>query len=206
MRVPCAPSVQGSIPRARIAAIRRACEGTAVLLLAFCCSTLGQAQAPAGAAVSEASVKAAFLYKFLAYTEWPSAGGAAEDAPIVIAVANASDVATEAQALVTGRTHNGRPIVVRRVKDGDQLEGVQVLYVGPTDVARLQAWVKSAQQSSTLVVTAQERALEYGSVINLLVREGRIRFDVSLEAAEASGLKLSSRMLSVANAVRPGRS
>lgn len=149
----------------------------------------------------ENSVKAAFIYKFLAYAEWPSHAFKSPNAPITIGVAGSEEVAAELNRIVAGRTVNTRPITVRQVTGNEVLADVQVLFVGAGQNAQLGNLLRKAQQQSMLSVTEDESALARGSIINFKQVDGRIRFDVSLDAADRSGLKLSSRLLGVAHQV-----
>lgn len=145
---------------------------------------------------TEAAVKAAFLYKFAAYVEWPAP--AQTGTPFVIAAIAADDVLAELSTLVSGRAIAGRPAVVREVRDGESLKDVQMLFIGrrANNVAAL---VRAAQQHGVLTVT--ESGLEHGAAINFLTNESRVSFEVSLESAERSGHRISSRMLAVARRV-----
>ena len=152
----------------------------------------------------EHEVKAAFLFKFLDYVEWPaSALGAAS--PIVVGVLGSDAIADDLRAIVARRRSGQHPVEVRRVDMTDALDGVNVLFVGAGAASALPRLAPAAHQRSVLVVTDFANALSQGSVINLVVAEDRVRFEVSLETAERNGLKLSSRLLSVALRVRPPR-
>ena len=124
----------------------------------------------------EHSVKAAFLYKFASYVEWPANAFPKADAPIAIAVTGSDVIAAELGRLVAGRTAQGRPIVVKRLAPGDPLAGVHILFVGPGDAERLAQWARDAQAHSTLLVTDSRRALERGSTINFVLVDRRVRF------------------------------
>ncbi len=152
----------------------------------------------------EHSVKAAFLYKFASYVEWPANAFPQADAPIAIAVTGSGVIAAELEQLVSGRTAQGRPIVVKRLASSDPLAGVHILFVGPGEREHLAQWSQHAQAHSTLLVTDSRGALERGSAINFVVVDRRVRFEISLDAAEKSSLKLSSRLLAVAQRVRTG--
>ena len=154
---------------------------------------------------SEAAVKAVFLYKFAGYVEWPRAAFAAVDGPLVIGVQSSDEVAAELEKIVPGRLINERRVVVQRVREGDTLRGVHVLFVGRADPNPRQA-LRAAQQAGALGVTEIERGLEAGSAINFVVSEDRVGFEVNVEATERSGLRISSRMLQVARRVVPSRS
>lgn len=170
-----------------------------------------QVTLPLGAAPTEniggataSGVKAAFLYKFLGYVEWPPTSAGQSNSPITIGVIGADDVAAELSEIARGRTVNDRSLAVRQLREGDPLTGIQVLFIGRTDGVRLDQLLKMAQQRAILSVTETDGALAQGSVINFMPVDSRIRFEVSLEAAEKSNLKLSSRMLSVAHRVQKG--
>jgi hypothetical protein len=153
----------------------------------------------------EHGIKAAFLYKFLGYVEWPAVALNNATAPIVIGVLGADDIADELRTIVARRRIAQHPIEVRRVDEADAVDGVNVLFIGRDDAAALRRLAPAAQARSVLLVSDSDRGLEEGSVINLVVVDNRVRFEVSLEAAERSELKLSSRMLAVAMWVRPPR-
>lgn len=153
----------------------------------------------------EGQVKAAFLYKFLSYVEWPASALGTATSPIVIGVLGADDIAGELRSIVARRHVGQHPIDVRRINEGAALDGVNMLFIGAAEATALPRLAPEAQKRSVLLVTDFDNALSGGSVINLVVVDNRVRFEVSLEAAERSALKLSSRMLGVAMWVRPAR-
>ena len=165
----------------------------AALLLALIPAALAQT-------ASETSVKAALLYKLAGYVEWPSETFPA-DAPFIVGVMGAEEVAVELEQVVRGRTVNNRPVTVRRVREGESLAGLSVLFVSRRDSGKLAALARIARPLSILLVSDSDRGLEAGSVINYVSAEDRIGFEVSIDAAERSNLKLSSRMLGVARRV-----
>lgn len=151
---------------------------------------------------TEPSVKAAFLYKFAGYVEWPANAFPAHDSPVIIGVAGSDEVASELERMVPGRNVNGRLVLVRRMREGEAPRGIHVVFVARGE-PNARAFIRAAQQQGSLVVTESERGLELGSAINFVPAEDRIGFEVSLEAAERSGLRISSRMLAVARRVLP---
>lgn len=159
------------------------------------------AQSPG--AVTERGLKAAYVYKFLGYVEWPQTS-LPQDAPLVVGVIGADELAAELADVVRGRTVGTRPVEVRRMRPTDPVTGIQALFIGAADKARIPQLARAALQQGVLVITESDDALDHGSVINLILVDGRVRFEVSLDAAERAGLKLSSRMLAVAHLVRMG--
>ncbi len=164
-----------------------------------------RAEAPApGSAVTERSVKAAFLYKFLAFVEWPPSAFPETDTPVVFGVLGADDLAAELAEISAGRTFNNRAIVVRRLTEGDAVTGVQVLFVGRGEHARLRVIAQHLAGHPVLTVTDVPGGLDQGMMVNFVMVGGRVRFEISVEAAEKSGLRMSSRLLAVAQFVRTG--
>jgi YfiR/HmsC-like len=151
---------------------------------------------PLQAAVFSAdAVKAAFLYRFASYIEWP------EDAPtgpLVIAVSGADEVARQLSELLPQVNVNGRPVAVRRVSKPAELDGVHILYVGPDSLARTRALRTAALNRPILIVTDDEKGLDSGGVINFVEAERNVRFEISLLAADRARLKINSALLSVA--------
>jgi hypothetical protein len=171
-------------------------------LVALAGAAPAYAQAPALSL--ERKVKAAFLYKFLGYTEFPPAALGQAGAPVVIGVVDADDLAAELSRIVGGRTVGARPIAVKVFREQDAPTGVHLLFVGGNDPVRVRSVLRSAQPAPMLLVTESDDGLRQGSVINFRIVDERVRFDVSLDAAEKNSVKLSSRLLTVANQVHRG--
>jgi hypothetical protein len=158
-----------------------------------------EAQTP-GPTASERSVKAAFLYKFTEYVDWPATTGA-QDAPFTIGVLGSGAFADELLRMTEDRSVNRRFIEVRRLSANDAVDDLQVLFVAGDQRGRLGELLAPAQGRPILTVTESEGALADGSIINFTLSGDRVRFEISLDAAEASRLKLNSRLLAVAQSI-----
>jgi hypothetical protein len=186
---------------------RRLDRRLAGCLVGLALALAGAAPAPAAAqaatppTASERSVKAAYIYRFVPYVEWPPAA-LPQGAPIVIGVAGADDVAQELEQIVRTRRTDDRSIVVRRLAPNDAWTGLHVLYVGQEAVGRVQQVAKALHDRSVLTISDADGAVERGIVIGFVQSDSRLRFEVNAEAAERGGLKLSSRLLNVASRVR----
>lgn len=152
---------------------------------------------------SEASVKAAFLYKFGGYVEWSPDAFTSPDASLVIAVLGSDAIAAELAKIVPGRSIDGHPVVVRKLREGESARGAHLLFAGRMDPSRLQPILRAAQKDGVLAVTEMDKGLEMGAVINFVTAEDRVGFEVSLDNAEKCGQRISSRMLTVARRVIP---
>lgn len=150
----------------------------------------------------EHEIKAAFVFKFLSFVEWPAQAFARPETPIAIGVLGAEEVYNELQEIVPGRVVQGRPVTVRRVREGESVNGLHVLYVGGGGG---EALARLGQPLSLLTITEWDGALDQGSIINFVRSEGRVRFEVALDTAERRGLRISSRMLAVAQNVRSAK-
>lgn len=175
----------------------------AALAAAWLALFTGQAGAQPVPDAQEHEVKAAFLYKFPAFIEWPSRP--APEVPFVIAVIGAPAVAETLRGLAKGRQHNGRPIEIREVPDAQAVNGAHVVFLGAAAATRLPGLVRALAGAPTLIVSESAGALEQGSMINFVISDTRVRFDVAIDNADACGLRISSRLLAVARNVRGGR-
>jgi hypothetical protein len=180
----------------------RAARGLALALFALVLlpQQLGLAWAAdvtAEEALAERRIKAAYLYRFAGYAEWPEGAFTKPESPLSIGVWGNDELADDLARLVATRTIDGRRFEVRRVK-ADTLAGVHVLFIARERLARAPETL-AAIPRGTLVVTESEGALQHGSAVNFVTIEGQIRFELSLEAAERRGLKLSSRLVAVSS-------
>jgi hypothetical protein len=174
----------------------------AAILLALLLSGAG-ASAADDAAVTEYGVKAAFLSKFPGYVEWPAAASPG-NGPVAIGVVESDSMADELARVASARTPGARPVVVRKLRRSDPLEGLQVLFVGRGAEPALPALLRASRGLPLLVVTESDAGLGAGGMINFVVVDNKVRFDVALRPAEAGSLKISSRLLAVARKVVTG--
>jgi len=145
----------------------------------------------------EHEVKAAFLFRFLSFMDWPEAS----TAPLVVGFVGAEAIAAEMERIVPGRSAQGRPVTVRRLKAGESAGGAHVVMVGRAESGR----IDTLARQGIVVVGEAEGALDRGAAINFLIEEGRVRFEVSVPNAERGKVRIHSRMLAVAHNVRTAK-
>lgn len=206
-RFPPDPQLSSCARKRRLAVGRLAGWSLAWGVALFAGVTAAPAPVHAESGSSEAlerRVKAAFLYKFLGYADFPASAFADAASPVTIGVVGSDEMAAELARVVAGRQVRGRQIVVRALREGEPAQ-VHLLFVAGGDSARA-ARILRAAPAALLPVTECESGLQYGSVINFRIIEERVRFDVSLDSAERNNVKLSSRLLTVANRVVKGNS
>lgn len=147
---------------------------------------------------AEAKIKASYIYKLAAYIDWPSAETGAAAPPFVIGILDADAVAEELKKLGTAHPLKNRPVQVRQLAAGMSLAGLHLLYIGHRSARNARNLFDSIAAKPVLTMTESAGSLSAGSIINLVLVDDRIRFEVSLPHAEARQLKISSRLLDVA--------
>ena len=152
--------------------------------------------APAVAAPpSETEVKAVFLFNFSQFVAWPTTAFASSEAPLVIGVLGHDPFGTALDSVVTGERAGSHPLIVRRFRDVSEIGNCHILYIDRSESTHLNDILKAVRGHSTLTVSDSERAAERGVMIDLATDNHRIRLQINLAEAEASGLTLSSKLL-----------
>ncbi len=185
----------GAPAGARRALLRGLALGAA---LAFTAPAIPARAAPS---VAEYRVKAAFLYKFLSYVEWPPGALASPGGAFVIGVVGPEAAVRELRRATAGQSVNGHAVSVRPLARGDTVADVHVLFLAGSDGDPPADTLAAARGRPVLTIT--ESDIEAGAVINFVVVDDRVRFDIALPAADAHQLKISARLLNVARRVVP---
>ena len=167
-----------------------------LLSLAACFPMLVTAAEP----YREDVIKAAFLYRFTGYMEWPAE--ALKGDSFTIAVIGGNSVADELNKLNAQHAIKNLPIRVRSIDAARQAIDVQILYVGPQYTGNVQQLTESLATLPILIVTDLPSGLDDGGTVNFMIVDRRVRFEVSLAAAQRAGIKVSSELLAVAARVR----
>ena len=176
-----------------------------LVLFAALTGTFAAMAAPATHGREDATARAAYLYNFLGYIEWPSRALPLIDSPLVIGVLNADEVAAELLLSTIGRKTGNRSVTIRSLQPGESMDDIHLLYVGPGDAQQVQDVISHVPHRWTVTVTDDASAETLAGAINFRQSDGRLRFEVSQAAVERGDFRLSSRLMSVA-IVQPGRS
>ena len=145
----------------------------------------------------ESAVKAAYLYKFGSFVEWPAGTFRNPSEAFVIGVYGDDAVASELEQLARGRTIEGHPVSVLRLREPDNLNPLHMLFAGGPRDSRIRD-VLNAAHGPVLTVADTAVGGQPGPVLHFTDVDGRVRFNASLTAAAARGLKLSAKLLAVA--------
>jgi hypothetical protein len=154
--------------------------------------TQGRNDAASEATVNADQVKAAFLFNFARFVEWSSAPAD----PLVIGVASDDSFADIVERLMRDRKVDGRPVVTRRLRDGDDPAGCHVLFIS---ASRRGGATELLQRARGPILTVGENVqfLRDGGIIRFYVDDNRVRFQINRENATARGLKISSHLLNL---------
>jgi hypothetical protein len=170
--------------------------GLAVLLLALNSGFGGEIPA------TEYQVKAVFLFNFAKYVDWPAAAFTNTSAPITIGVLGEDRFDDSLRRTVAGKTVNGRPFVIRHIAVNESPDGCHLLFISDSEKKRLGEILGKIKARPVLTVGESGQFLEAGGVINFVIKEGRIRLEINLDAARQAGLQISSKLLNVADTVK----
>lgn len=170
----------------------------AILLLAV---LTGGASAQEGA--GEYEVKAAFLYNFAKFVEWPGNAFGSPTDPLVLCVYGDDPFGESLDAVIQGERVGGRRLVVHRTREIPQLRGCHVVFLSQRARERYPEVLGSLRGRSVLTVGEGDGFLTDGGMIRFVLEQNRVRFEINLDAAERNRLKLSSQLLRLARAVNP---
>jgi hypothetical protein len=158
------------------------------------------AKAQAGSA-DEYGVRAAYLYNFAKFVEWPGQAGD-PGTPLVIAVFGKDAFGAALKQTVQGETVNGRAISVRPVSRIEDLRPCHILYFGSSNKNRLAEVLRATEGAGILTVGETDEFIRLGGVIAFVAEGNKIRFEINLGAARRNRLTISARLLRVAKGVR----
>jgi hypothetical protein len=165
---------------------------------------LGVGESARAAQTGERELKAAFLYNFAKFVDWPPAAFPDRSTPVTLCTLGDDAVGASLAAVVKGETLNDRRLVVRRLRDPQEARDCHVLFVSPAE-KRVAQVLASLREAGVLTVGDGNDFLDQGGMIRLFLEQSRVRFDINLDAAERSHLTLSSKLLRLARAVNPQR-
>jgi hypothetical protein len=153
----------------------------------------------------EYEVKAAFLYNFAKYVEWPQDMFASASDPIVICVLGRDPFGTSLDRVLAGKSINGHAFAIQRLGDGkaaNAAAGCHVLFVRGPVAKGVQAVVGAASQQGHLTVGDEDGSTSDLTLIRFTKEDGKIRFEINTKLMETGRLRLSSKLLSLATIVR----
>lgn len=174
------------------------------MIIRYTCALVLGVLLSSGAAAQEANeyqVKAAFLYNFAKFVEWPPEAFKGPSDPIVIAVVGKNPFGTLLAEEVAGKTLLGRPFQVREVTNAQQASGCQIVFVSSSERKRLEALFTLIGKSAVLTVGETDNFAAEGGIINFKIDAGNVRLQINVGAARRQQIRISAKLLSLAEIV-----
>lgn len=150
---------------------------------------------------SEYLIKAGFTYNFAKLMEWPSGAFAQADSPIVICVLGTDPFNGTLDQVLKGKQANGRAFEVKHLKWGAEMKGCNILFVSDSETAHLDELFHSIKGLPILTIGETPGFAQHGGIINFVVEDNRVRFEIDVDAAKQANISISSRLLSLATIV-----
>jgi YfiR/HmsC-like len=152
-------------------------------------------------ALAEYQVKAAFLFNFAKFVDWPESAFSDGRAPIVLGVVGENPFGDDLSNIVSGQQVKGRSIRVGRFKFGDDLRSCHVVFVSASEHAHVSQILASLRGAGALTVSDLDGFAAAGGVMQFVTEDSRVRFVVNLDAASRSKLRINSKLLALARVI-----
>jgi hypothetical protein len=156
-------------------------------------------------APSEYQVKAAFIYNFTKYIQWPKPSASATSRPFVIGVIGKDPFGPVLDDVMSGQNVQQRAVVVKRFRRVDDVVNCDVLFVGSSERNNLQRIFDVLRRTPVLTISDMDQFAEQGGMINLTTEDKRIRFEMNVQAIDRAGLKAGSQLYRLARIVYESR-
>ena len=145
----------------------------------------------------EYQIKAAMLYRFAQFTEWPDEAFEGQDV-FIIGVLGEDPFGTTLDEMLHGKTVKGRPVVTQRFERAEEACGAHILFINSSELQRLPEIIEVLQDSNVLTVGDEKHFTRRNGIIRLFPVKNKINFEINLEAVARAGIKLSSKLLKLA--------
>jgi len=149
----------------------------------------------------EYQIKAAYLYNFAKFVEWPAQSFTNARSPLVIGILGKAPIGQELQAIARDHNINGRNIVIKAVADAAEAGQVQLLFFGNDANSRVVEMLAALKGGAVLTVGESDKFIAAGGLINFVREADKVRFEINAAAAEHAGLKISAQLLKLAKPV-----
>jgi hypothetical protein len=159
------------------------------------------ASATQAQSATEYQVKAAFLFNFAKFVEWPADAFPGADAALQICVLGQDPFGHEFEQVIADKNVNGHRIEVIHPSGVPQAKACQILFVAASAKPQMRETLRALRGASVLTVGDSDGFARMGGIINFVLDEGRVRFEINVKAAERAHLKVSARLLTVAKLI-----
>ena len=148
---------------------------------------------------TEYQLKAAFLLNFAKFVEWPPAAFAGATSPMVLGILGENPFGDVLERTIRDKTINNHPLVVKELHSSAEATNCHILFIGTSEKARLPEILAGLHGAGVLTVSETAGFTESGGMINFFRQGNKIRFQIKEVAAKSAGLKISSKLLSLAS-------
>ena len=152
--------------------------------------------------VEESQLQAAYLYNFAKFVDWPAGTFRSPGDPMVICVFGDDRTGDVLEQSMSGKRANGRPVESRHPRSASECKPCHIVFVGSSDKNQIAEILHVLHGSSVLTVGHSDQFIPLGGMINLSRKDVTIELEIDPEAADAAGLKISSRLLVIARLVK----
>jgi hypothetical protein len=150
---------------------------------------------------SEYQVKAAFLFHFAQFVDWPPGAFKEADSPLTYCTVGEDPFHGALDASLNGKTIGSRSARVQHFKRVAEIQGCQVLFIGALERKSIPAALAGLRESPILTVGETENFAREGGIIGFFLEDNKVRFDINLVAAQRAKLQISARLLTLAKTV-----
>jgi len=184
--------------------LARLIRGLPIVLFVFCLvRTLVARTADAQEdSVDEYKLKAAMLYNLTYFVEWPDSAYPDRHAPIQLCILGQDPFASSLTSTIPKETDNGRPVLIRHLQSDKEIPGCHILYISSSERKTAAHIFSALNGSSILTVGEMTQFAAHGGMIQFSLEDQHVRFDINLSAASRAGLKISSKLLALAQIVK----
>lgn len=164
-----------------------------LLLLSFPAASL-----PLAPNAPEYDVKAAMIYNFALFIEWPDQSFTSANEPISVCVFGENPFGQSLETNFAGKTVRGRELEIRHVQHPSELQNCHIAFISPSEHKRVPEIITAIGNSSVLTIGDMKDFVESGGVIGFHTDDEKIRFDINVKAAQRANLKISYKLLNLA--------
>jgi hypothetical protein len=151
--------------------------------------------------INEYQVKAAYLYNFAKFIQWPPEAFASDQSPLSLCIVGEDPFGQPLDGIAQGKMINGHALIVRRTTSLDDLKNCQIVFIGSGDKKRLSELLRRLKGSSALAVGESRDFTGMGGSIQFYLEDDRIRFSINVDALQRAHLTASSKLLALAKIV-----
>jgi YfiR/HmsC-like len=183
----------------RYQAVRRTCRAAFVAIWTLLGFAAGTAQQPK---YSESDVKAAYLYNFGNFIEWPAKSMESKSGFFSICILGQDPFGSTLDATLAGETISGKKVVAKRFSKPQEVVNCPILFISSSEEGRLTEIISSLDKMSILTVSDMPEFVRRGGMVQFVLEQNKVRFEINLASTEHAGLKMSSQLLRLATLVR----